>query len=72
MEEIRQAIELAMQKFKEEYGEDEKLEDGDEFVTVFNNCILIISLENGNLKTNFIGGKPFEVDMTLKIYESED
>lgn len=72
MEEIRKAIELAMQKFKEEYGEDAKLEDGDEFVTVFSNCILIISLEDGNLKTNFIGGKPFEVDMTLKIYESED
>ncbi len=72
MEEIGQAIKLAMQKFKEEYGEDAKLEDGDEFVTVFNNCVLIISLEDGSLKTNFIGGKPYEVDMTLSIYESED
>lgn len=34
MEELGQAINLAMEKFKEEYGEDEKLEDGDEFVTV--------------------------------------
>lgn len=71
MEEIVKAMSLAMQKFKEEYGEDTKLEDGDEFVTVFNNCVLIVSLEDGNLSTKFIGGKPYEVDMTLSIYESE-
>lgn len=68
MEEIGKAINLAMEKFKEEYGEDAKLEDGDEFATVFNNCVLIISFESGNLKTKFIGGKPYEVDMSLSIY----
>lgn len=72
MEELGQAINLAMQKFKEEYGEDAKLEDGDEFVTVFNNCVLIISLEDGHLQTKFIGGKPFYADMTLSIYEGEE
>lgn len=70
MEELGQAIALAIQKLKEEYGEDTKLEDGDEFVTVFNNCVLIISIENGELSTHFIGGKPYEVDMTLSIYEN--
>ncbi len=68
MEEIVKAMNLAMEKFKEEYGEDAKLEDGDEFATVFNNCVLIISLEDGELKVKFIGGKPYEVDMTLSIY----
>lgn len=72
MEELEKAINLAIQKFKEEYGEDTKLEDGDEFVTVFNNCVLIISLEGGHLGAKFIGGKPFYVDMALSIYESED
>lgn len=43
----------------------------EEFVTVFNNCVLIVSLENGDLKTKFIGGKPFEVDMTLSLYQEE-
>ena len=71
MEELEQAINLAMQKFKEKYGEGTKLEDGDEFATIFNNCVLIISLEDGNLQTKFIGGKPFYADMTLSIYESE-
>lgn len=60
-----------MEKFIEEFGEG-ALEDGDEFVTVFNNCVLIISLENGHFLTKFIGGKPYEVDMSLKIYESEE
>lgn len=70
MEELGQAINLAMEKFKQEYGEDAKLEDGDEFVTVFNNCMLIISLEDGHLETKFVGGKTFYADMTLSIYES--
>lgn len=72
MDEIMQAINLALYEFKKEFGEDAKLEDGDEFVTVFNNCTLIISLENGNFKTKFIGGVPYKVDMTLSIYEEEN
>ena len=71
MEELATAIELAMEKFNEEFGEG-SLEDGDEFVTVFNNCVLIISLENGKVSTHFIGGKPYVIDMTLSIYESEE
>ena len=71
MEELATAIELAMEKFNEEFGEG-AFEDGDEFVTVFNNCVLIISFENGHISTKVIGGKPYEVDMTLNIYESEE
>ena len=69
MEEISKALDLAMEKFKEEYGEDAKLEDGDEFVTIFNNCILVLGMEDRELKVKFIGGKPFNVDFSLKIYE---
>ena len=72
MEELQKAIGLAMEKFREEFGEDAKLEDGDEFVTVFNNASLVISHEDGHLATRFIGGKPYEVDMTLSFYESEE
>ena len=69
MEMIARAIDMAMQRFKVEYGEDAKLEESDEFVTVFNDCVLIISLDEGRLQTDFIDGKPFEVDMALGIYE---
>lgn len=72
MEDIQKAIELAFEAFHKEFGEDEKLEDGDEVVFILNNCVLIISLEDGNLQEKFIGGKPLTVDHTLKIYESEE
>lgn len=72
MEELGQAINLAMNKFKEKHGEDAKMKQGDKFVTIFNNCVLIISLEGGHLKTNFIEGKPFYADMTLSIYGNSD
>lgn len=69
---LDEAIRRAFDEFKKEFGEDAKLENGDEFVTVLNNAVLIISLENGTLKTNFIGGAPFKVDMTLDIFEGSD
>lgn len=72
MSDIQKAVELAFKAFKEKYGQDAKLEDGDSFVCVFNNCVLIISLEDGKLKEEFVGGRPLEVDYALKIYERED
>lgn len=38
---------------------------------VMNNCVLVISLQDATLKYDFIGGKPLQVDHTLRIYESE-
>lgn len=67
MEDIQKAVELAFEAFKERYGQDAKLEGGDTFVCVMNNCTLIVSL-----KEEFIGDKPLQVDHTLKIYGSED
>lgn len=72
MKDIQKAVELAFVAFKERYGADAKIEEGDQIVFVLNNCTLIISLNDGNLKEEFIGGKPLQVDHTLKIYESED
>lgn len=69
MDELTNAVNLAFKKFKEEYGKDAKLEDGESFVTVFNNASLVISLDGNHLKTEFIGGKPFEADLTLSIYK---
>lgn len=68
MEELIEIINLAMEQFKYEYGDDAKLEDGDEIVAVLNNCVLIVSLENSELKTRFIGGKPYYIDRSLSLY----
>lgn len=72
MEELDRAIGLAVAEFRKEFGEDAKIEDGDEFVTVFNNCCLIISLEDKKLTTKFIGGKPYRVDTALSIFEEAE
>lgn len=71
LKQLDEAVSAAFAEFKKEFGLDAKLEDGDEFVTVFNNAVLVISLEGDTLKTHFIGGKPYQVDMTLAIYESD-
>lgn len=72
MEELNRAIGLAMAEFRKEFGEDAKLEDGYTFVTIFNNCCLIISLEDKEIRTEFVSGKPYKVDMTLSIYEEDE
>lgn len=66
---LDEAVGAAFAEFNKQFGEDARLEEGDEFVTVFNNCTLITSIENGTLKEKFIGGAPCKVDMTLAIYE---
>ena len=60
-------VNSAMAKFKEEFGEDAKLEDGDRFVTVYNDAVLIISLENQQLKFDILAGTPYFVDMNLNL-----
>lgn len=72
MDDTLKAIELALAAFKKEFGEDAKLEEGDEVVFQLNNCVLILSIEDNTLKQKFIGDLPIKVDYTLKFYESED
>lgn len=67
MDELEQALDSAMEKFKEEFGEDAKLEDGDRFATVYNDAVLIISLENRQLKLDILAGTPYFVDMNLNL-----
>ena len=69
MEDIQKAIEAAFAAFKKEFGEDAKLEEGEEFVFLFNNCVLIMGVEDKCLEQKFIGGQPIKVDYALKIYE---
>lgn len=68
---VNQAIVLALNEFKKEYGEDKKLEDGDAFVTVFNDGFLIISLENKNLRLKIFAGEPYKVDFNLNLFDKQ-
>lgn len=69
MEETKSAIELAMEQFKAEFGQDAKLEDGDEFATVFYDAVVIISFNNRNLSVRILAGKPYYVNHSLNLTE---
>lgn len=69
MDILNEAIGLAMSEYKKEFGEDTKLEDGDEFATVFNDGILIIGLEDKSLKLKILCGKPYHIDYNLNLTE---
>ncbi len=71
MNTIDKAIGLAMKQFKDEHGQDTKLEDGDEFVTVFNDDVLIIGLDNTKLSVKISAGKPYFVDFNLDLLAKE-
>jgi len=69
METISKALELAQEQFKNEYGQDAKLEEGEEFVTVFNDAVLIIGFEDKNLSIKISAGKPYFVDFNLDLLD---
>ena len=69
LKEVQDAVEAAFNKLKEDCGEEVTMDEGESFVTLFNNATLIIEKGNGKLNLHFIGGKPYKVDVTLKMYE---
>lgn len=69
MDNVNKAIMAAMNEFEKEHGEDAKLEDGEEFATVFNDCILIVGVEDKKPQLKFIVGKPYNVDMAVGFME---
>lgn len=69
MEETKSAFELAMEQFRAEFGQDAKLEDGEEFATVFNDAVVIIGLNNCQLSVRILAGKPYLVNQNLNLTE---
>lgn len=69
MDNISEAIKMMMKLYKEENGEDLKLEEGDEFASVFNDGIIIIGVENNTFKVKVIAGEPYVFDYSLDLLE---
>lgn len=72
MEAISKAMEMMQKAMKEEYGEDAKLEDGDSITGVFNDGVMTMSLENGELKLDIKAGTPYKFDFDLNLVEKEE
>lgn len=58
-----------IQAFKNEFGEDAKLEEGDKLVFELNDCTLILSFENGTLREEILGDKVIKVDYKTGFFK---
>lgn len=58
--------------FRNKYGQDAKIEDGETQVFVLKDCTAILSLEDGNMTVNVTADKPIECDFSSGLFvESE-
>ena len=66
---IDEILNKSITKLKEEYGEDFKLEIGDEFVFTLNNGVLIVSQEETKLGIKIILDTAIPLDMDFDLEE---
>ena len=69
MDKLNDVFEEVYKAIEREFGEGEKLEDGDTLVFQLNDCVLIMGLEDGHLRMEFIGGEVIKVDVSTGLYE---
>ena len=62
MEAISKAIEMMQKAMKE---------DGDSITGVFNDGVMTMSLENGELKLDIKAGTPYKFDFNLNLVEED-
>jgi hypothetical protein len=68
MDELNNIIDLAAKKYLEKYGEDAKMEEGEEQVFLLRNGTLVLSIENRELKIKLVGGEPIELDVSCSFF----
>ena len=70
MDKIKKAIDMMVAKANEE-DENFSLEDGD-LVGVFNDAVIVISLNDNNVRYNIIAGAPDKFDYNLDLLEEKE
>ena len=63
--ELEKAIKLMQEEMKKEFGEDSELEDGDNIVGVFKDCVIKIENENNELTIDVVMGEPYIFDCNV-------
>lgn len=69
MMDLKKVFDKVQEAIEREFGEGEKLEDGDTLVFQLNDCVLIMGLKDGHLRMEFIGGEVIKVDVSTGLYE---
>lgn len=63
-------INILLDAYEKEYGEDVKFSEGDVQIFELNDCMIILSLEDRILKTQIIGDKPIKVDYETGFFQN--
>lgn len=71
MEELNKAIKMMQDAMKKEFGKNAKLEDGDSITGVFNDAVITMELENGELKLDIKAGAPYKFDFNLNLVKEK-
>lgn len=69
MNKLGEVIEMIMGRYKEENGEDLKLEEGDEIASVFNDGVVILGVEDNTFKMKVLAGEPYVFNYDLDLIE---
>ena len=59
MNPIKKITDKMVKAYKEEYGQDATMEDGDTIAGVFNDCIVTMEMDGKELKINICAGEPY-------------
>ena len=70
---MKDLMEKIFEVFRNKYGQDAKMEDGETQVFVLKDCTVILSLNDGGMNVNITADKPIECDFASGMFvESEE
>ena len=67
-ENMEDFMEKIFRAFHKEYGEDAKLEDGEMQVFELQDCTVVLSNEENNIKINVTADKPIKCDFSSGLF----
>ena len=65
---MKDLMEKIFEKFREEYGSDAKLEEGEIQVFELQDCTVVLSNEENNIKINVTADKPIKCDFSSGLF----
>lgn len=69
-EKIAKLIELATQEIEKKYPGEPPFVDVEDFIVQFDDCCMIIGIDNGNMKLNIIEEEIIKIDHVSGLFEN--
>lgn len=65
---MKDLMEKIFEVFRNKYGQDAEMEDGETQVFVLKDCTVILSLNDGGMNVNITADKPIECDFSSGLF----